>query len=356
MIYPLLCMLVPALMTIGNTVVIWIVWRELKRSHRKIEQNYAGLQRQEKEIAQHRYSIALLSQIQKNKDVKEQKAITDKKEPEAVMEKTSSEILAVEAAHILVTENDLFDPANNNDVLEFVKKSVRNNQIALAQQPIVLLPDRKTSYYEIFSRIHVEGQGYIPANRFMAIAKNNNLMGKIDNLLLLRCLQLLKDKEEKQENAEFFINTNAQTFIHKDYLGGLVKFLVANPRLSSKLIFEISQHDWINLSSSVKNVLDNLVLLGCRFSMDQVTILSMDIVRIMKQNISFVKLDAQILINEIEKTGSITKVKQITDSLGTQRIGVIIEKVENEKDLVTLRGVRADFGQGYLFGPPVVVS
>jgi len=90
--------------------------------------------------------------------------------------------------------------------------------------------------------------------------------------------------------------------------------------------------------------------------MDQVGILGMDSARLMKQNISFVKLDAQLLTQEMKKTGGFERIRRLKKDLENQRINVIIEKVENEKEFLALLDLQIDFGQGYLFGAPYIME
>jgi cyclic-di-GMP phosphodiesterase TipF (flagellum assembly factor) len=65
-----------------------------------------------------------------------------------------------------------------------------------------------------------------------------------------------------------------------------------------------------------------------------------------------VKVDADILLSEVENpTGHIVvdDIKRVVDRHG---MDLIVEKIEHEKDLLELLDLRVDFGQGYLFGAP----
>jgi cyclic-di-GMP phosphodiesterase TipF (flagellum assembly factor) len=355
MTYFIIIAAILAVIMLLNSITIYKMRAELQRQGLRNDQNHTAHQRLVREISQNRYAIALISQQQRNPNADSQNS-DDAVSLADELKLIEKEINNSKAPEMLDVMPSNIDSMTDKEILEFIKKAVNENHIAIAQQPIVTLPERQIIYYEIFSRIEVEGQGFIPAQKFISIAKSNDLIGVVDNLLLLRCLKLLKKNLDKQENIEFFINTNAQTFVNTAYLGGLVKFLAANTRLSSKLIFEMSQENWIHLSPDIKTVLESLSLLGCRFSMDQVTILGMDSERLMKQNISFVKLDAQLLTSEMKKSGGFERVKRIKAELENQRINVIIEKVENEKEFLALLDLQIDFGQGYLFGAPYIME
>lgn len=362
-----------ALIAVGiglvNAGLIFVLWRMLGEQKTLLWQFHSATQRQAREITQQRYAIATVRQmipgqgnpadmIVESLDDEEARAVMDALDSENILtEQELKDVLEKPAPQDAPqVESVDVEQLKDKEILEFIKSSVRNNHIALAQQPIVIFPERRVAYYEIFARINTVKQGYLPAQKFINVAKTNNLVGAIDSLLMMRCLHLLKNRSEKDEQAEFFINVSLVTFMNKEYLYRLVEFLTANPKLSSRLVFEMTQEDWLRISMAVKSVLDGLSLLGCRFSMDKVEILGMDTARLAKQNITFIKIDASLLEKEIANSGGSGRIKRIKNMLDAQRINIIVEKVENEKQLGLLQEMHADFGQGYLFGAPVIME
>lgn len=339
-----------------NSLWIFLLWRGIDRNALNIQQNQSAAQRLDREVGHHRYALAVLSKAIKDIPPQEDDPVLD----QAVLQNAMTfleEFADEEAVPVLGNDDkDVSDDKlSDNDVLQFIKKAVLSNTIALSQQPIVTLPDRHTRYFEIFSRIRV-GNGYIPAQKFITVAKNNNMIGALDNLLLLRCLQMLKGRAQTDQHTEFFINISAKTLGNKHYIKNLVEFLTANPKLSSRLIFEMTQQESLTLSVNTRNVIDGLALLGCRFSMDQITIFGIDNNRLLDQHISFVKFDATALEQEMSNIAGRRRIKKIKTTLDSQGINVIIEKVENEKQLFGLLELHADLGQGYLFGKPNMVQ
>ena len=94
--------------------------------------------------------------------------------------------------------------------------------------------------------------------------------------------------------------------------------------------------------------LERLLELGCRLSVDQVESLSVDPDRLFKREIRFVKLEAAELLSE---TGRDT-FRTLKQELDRRAIDVIVEKIEDEQELIELLDQGIDFGQGYLFGEP----
>lgn len=363
----LLISMLALILGIINAVLIGVLIHFQREQKNLLWQFHAATQRQSREITQQRYAIATVRQMVVQEVPKSDLIETLEKNPEDIyLDAVTPEEMLSEAELKEVLEKPVdveeriesgqTEKVKDKEILEFIKSAVRNNHIAIAQQPIVIFPERRVAYYEVFARITSAKQGYLPAQKFINVARNNNLVGAIDSLLMMRCLHLLKNRTEKDEQAEFFINVSMQTFMNKEYLYRLVEFLTANPKLSSRLVFELNQEEWLKMTAAIKSVLDGLSLLGCRFSMDKVEVLGMDTARLAKQNITFIKIDASILEKEIVNSGGSGRIKRIKNMLDMQRISIIVEKVENEKQLALLQELRADFGQGYLFGQPIIME
>jgi cyclic-di-GMP phosphodiesterase TipF (flagellum assembly factor) len=85
-------------------------------------------------------------------------------------------------------------------------------------------------------------------------------------------------------------------------------------------------------------------------------LLGLDVDRLVDQNISFVKLNVDMIskeMQEVEKRGRLKKLKTMLETSG---ITVIMEKIENERQLLPLVDLYVDYAQGYLFGKPEDVA
>ncbi len=352
--------LVLAVLLVANLAAAVLLWRRLGALERRLRQQNTTIQKQEREITQQRYALAMLRQLQKGEGEEE------KSDEERLNEAVSHLDAVADAEQKKKAETATPAPQGQRDVavgglkeeeiLSFIKKAIKNNQIAVSKQSIVTLPKRQTRYFEIFSRVQVGDQGFIPAHKFISIARSNNLMGVLDNLLLLRCLQLIKQNAGGDQSVGYFVNISVATLGNKNYINDLTEFLAANPKLSSRLVFEMTQEDTMKITPTVKSVMEGLSLLGCRFSMDQVKIFGMDVDRLVDNNISFVKMDGRTLQKEMGDPLARGRMKRIKTQLEAQGIEVIVEKIETETQLMDLVGLYVNYGQGYLFGQPEVLA
>src|SRR3546814_77306 len=153
-------------------------------------------------------------------------------------------------------------------VLEIARQALRDDRIDLVLQPIVLLPQRKRRYYECFSRLRTSDGYMILPEQYIALAEREGIIAAIDNMLLIRCIQLVRKMQYRSEKLDFFCNISSHTLGDDAFFGDFVAFLESNRDLSKHLIFEFSQNDYAAWDSGAAPYLRRLADLGCRSSLD----------------------------------------------------------------------------------------
>ena len=244
----------------------------------------------------------------------------------------------------------------DKQVLQIVQTAVRQDRIDLFLQPIVALPQRKVRFFELFSRIRIKPEVYLPAERYIEVATRKDLVVSIDNLLLLRGLQLIRDTADEGMGAAFFCNITSVTLNDPKFMSDLVEFIAQNRALAPRLVFELGQRDLAAMSADVLPVLEGLSRLGCRFSMDQVKSLSFDYAHLEVRHIRFIKVAAAQVLRELHETGGLRRLKRLKTELDARGVDMIVEKIEGEPQLIELLDLEIDYGQGYLFGKPMHAS
>ncbi|MDZ5646627.1 EAL domain-containing protein [Nitrospirillum sp. BR 11828] len=241
---------------------------------------------------------------------------------------------------------------DDSAVMNGIREALRSDRVDIFLQPIVSLPQRKHRFYEVFSRIRLEDGSYLTPDRYLGVAARHKLMAPIDNLLLFRCVQLLRETEKRHQNVGFFCNISAATLNDGTFMQEFVQFMGQHPNLVQKIIFELSQADLMQGDVFATGFLDGLRSLGFRFSMDQVDRFDVDWDQLAAHEIRFVKLDAARLLDPDGRFANPDKVTLLKRQLDRNNIDLIVEKIETDQQLLDLLDLFIDFGQGYLFGEP----
>jgi cyclic-di-GMP phosphodiesterase, flagellum assembly factor TipF len=246
------------------------------------------------------------------------------------------------------------DTAGPDDatIVHLVRDGIAKDRVDLVLQPVVSLPQRKRKFYEAYTRIRSEDGEVITPSQYIAIAEREGLVTAIDNLMLFRCVQQLRNKQNKNRNFGFFCNVSPHTLADKKFFNEFVIFMTENSSLAQDLIFEFSHATIANQDDEISNQLGRLAALGFRFSLDQVNSLNLDYGSLAEQHFKYIKIDAQTMLREVPQPTTDIDLHDFKKALERQGIDLVVEKIETEDVLRDILDFHVDFGQGYLFGEP----
>ncbi len=243
-------------------------------------------------------------------------------------------------------------PVDEEEILGHIREALESNRVDLYIQPIVSLPQRRAQHFEAFSRIRTADGRIVAARQYLDVAKKQGLIGTIDNLLLMRCVQLLRRNEKRQSDVSFFVNISDHTLNDTEFLDQFIGFMASNPTLASRLVFEIGQRDVMSLSDTVLEQLAALGELGFRFSMDQVEDLEIDFQALAQANFRFIKVPISLLLTLPEDSANWVHPRNLKAKSTVSEIALVVERIEQESDVIEVLEYGFDFGQGFLFGAP----
>src|ERR1700761_2734298 len=156
------------------------------------------------------------------------------------------------------------------ELLETIRSSLEQNRVDLYLQPIVSLPQRKLRYYEALSRLRDQnGQVIMPA-QYMQVAGEAGLMSVVDNLLLFRCVQIVRRLTQKNREIGIFCNISGDTLTDKEFFPQFLDYMRVNRDLAGHIVFEFSQEAVLKAGSEGEHNLAALATMGFGLSMDHV--------------------------------------------------------------------------------------
>ena len=237
-------------------------------------------------------------------------------------------------------------------ILDIVRDGLRQDRVDLYLQPIVSLPQRKRRFFECFSRIRAADGTMILPEQYIGVARENGLITAIDNMLLFRCVQLLRKTQRQNYATAFFCNVSPHTIADRHFFQEFIAYLESCPELAPSLVFEFSQADFQEFPHDAIQDLRRLAEVGYRYSMDQVTDLQFDVRTLVERHVQFVKIEGELLQNITDGDDVLASVSSLKQTMDAAGIDLIVEKIETEQMLVELLDYSIDFGQGYLFGEP----
>ncbi len=244
-----------------------------------------------------------------------------------------------------------FKGKSADEIAAILRAAVEAGRIDLYLQPILTLPQRKVRYYEAMARLRTDDGALLMPADFLKYAEVAGLMPQIDNLMLFRCVQVLRRLLLKNREIGLFCNVSTSTLNHPEFFAQFSQFMEANRALAPSLMLEFSQQSWQSMGPIELESAAALAERGFRFSMDQVTDLRMEPRELAERGIRFVKVQAALLLNKAAAPADI-HAADLSDLLGRFGISLIAERIETESVVVDLLDYDVRFGQGFLFSPP----
>jgi cyclic-di-GMP phosphodiesterase TipF (flagellum assembly factor) len=237
-------------------------------------------------------------------------------------------------------------------ILATVKAAVEENRLDIYLQPMVTLPQRKVRFYEAVTRLRDDKDQILAADDFIGTAEAAGLIGRIDHMVMLRCVQVLRRLMVRNKDVGIFCNVSSATLGNPATFTQCLDFLEANRALAPSFVLEFKHATFRNLGPTETEHLAALAQRGYRFSIDHVTDLRIEPRELADRGVRFIKVPAALLLDQRKTAASDIHPSDLSDLLGRFGIDLIAERIEGERAVVDLLDYDVRFGQGFLFAPP----
>jgi cyclic-di-GMP phosphodiesterase TipF (flagellum assembly factor) len=243
-------------------------------------------------------------------------------------------------------------PRSSAQILVAVKNAIEANRIDIYLQPMVTLPQRKVRFYEAVTRLRDDRDEILTPDDFIGTAEAAGLMGRIDHMVMLRCVQVLRRLMVRNKEVGVFCNVAAATLSNPATFAQCLDFLEANRALAASFVLEFKQSTFRNLGAVETEHLAALAQRGYRFSIDHVTDLRIEPRELADRGVRFIKVPASLLLDQRQTSASDIHPSDLSDLLGRFGIDLVAERIEGERAVVDLLDYDVRYGQGFLFAAP----
>ena len=238
-------------------------------------------------------------------------------------------------------------------VIDMVDYAIKNNQLALAYQPVVYTKNpKRAAFYEGLIRVIDENGEIIPAAHFIDEVETRELGRKID----CASLKLGLDALNAVPNLRLSINMSARSIGYPEWMDILKRALANNQTIAERLILEITEGSAISMPEIVSYFMADMHSRGVSFALDDFGSgytafrffrdFQFDILKIDGQ---FSKAIARKGDNQVLVTAFVAIAEQFD-------MFVVCEHVETGEDLEFLARSGVDCAQGYFTGRPKILN
>jgi diguanylate cyclase (GGDEF)-like protein/PAS domain S-box-containing protein len=237
-----------------------------------------------------------------------------------------------------------------------LRHAVERQELCVFYQPIVSLVSGEITAVEALARWWHPDQGLVSINEFVAVAEETGLIVPMGEWVLREaCRQLWRWETEvpRAQPLVVSVNVSARQFMQRDLVDRVEAILAETGLPPDRLCLEITESVIMENTDSVRDALLRLRRLGIGIHMDDFGTGYSSMSYLRDFPIDALKIDRSF-VSHIGPHGENAEIVRTIVGLGHNLgLEVIAEGVETPEQLAHLRELRCQFGQGFLFSPPV---
>jgi diguanylate cyclase (GGDEF)-like protein/PAS domain S-box-containing protein len=238
-------------------------------------------------------------------------------------------------------------------------KAVDRGELVLYYQPIVSLETGKLVAFEALIRWQHPQRGLILPADFIPLAEERGPILKIGTWAIREaCLQLKRwqDKFSLHTSLSVTVNLSSKQFMQPNLIDQVIEILQDTGVDPGALKFEITEGVVMENIGTATVLLQQLRALGIELGVDDFGTGYSSLSYLHRLPISSLKIDKSFVKGMVEKREHAEIVKTILTLARSLGIRVVAEGVETLEQLVELRRLKCDAGQGFLFSKPAEVE
>ncbi|AFZ04456.1 GGDEF domain-containing response regulator [Calothrix sp. PCC 6303] len=256
----------------------------------------------------------------------------------------------------------IFDPVMHSQAIKLLelendlRRAVERQEFIIYYQPLVSLPTGRISGFEALIRWQHPQHGLILPTEFIPAAEEMGLIYPLTTWLLKSVCKQLRIWEScpvRSESLTISINLSARLFSNPNFLSEVDAVIHESQVNPANIELEITESVIMENSEAVRNVLYQLKQREFRLVIDDFGTGYSSLSYLHSFPLNAIKIDKSFvrrMQENKENMGLVPAMIGIAHSMGMKAIA---EGIETPEQLIQLRSLNCDLGQGYLFSPAV---
>ena len=253
----------------------------------------------------------------------------------------------------------LFDPAQAQrtfetmELAQSIRRGVEREEFVLYFQPIVDLSLDRAHLAEVLVRWNHPEKGLVPPSTFIPMAESNGTIVDLGSWILENACRQGKLWRDKGFDLSLSVNASTRQIRHPGFLDRVKEVLSLTGFPPNNLVIEITESTMIAEWETSLRVIGELDRMGIALSIDDFGTGYSSLSYLNRLPIHHLKIDKSF-VDDLEKNHrSQEVVKGIIILSHALNILTVTEGVEAEGQRNILRGLGADFIQGYFYSRPL---
>jgi diguanylate cyclase (GGDEF)-like protein/PAS domain S-box-containing protein len=240
-----------------------------------------------------------------------------------------------------------------------LRAALQARQLDVHYQPIVDIESRRVVALESLLRWQHPAHGFMPPDRFVAVAEETGLIVPIGEFVLERAVaDLARWREADADVVPVSVNISAVQLQRSD-LPATIARLTQTHRISpSMLQLELTESTIFErregrTGESAQDAIVRLRELGSRIAIDDFGTGYSSLSYLKRWRVDYLKIDRSFVRDLVTDMSDLAIVEAIIAMAKHLNIGVVAEGIEGWQQLEKLRQLGCSYAQGYLLARPV---
>lgn len=238
----------------------------------------------------------------------------------------------------------------NQNWRQEIDSVIENQRISLLLQPIQPNGRNNKAYSEILARFINSNNDILPTTSFIAMAEKLDKIVAIDKLIIEKAIQEITNKNMLDHS--FGINISARSVNDEHFMIWLERKLLREPKVSTRLIFEITEAGLQQNIKASKRLIDMLHRVGSRITVERfgMGLTSFKFFRDLTPD--YIKMDGSYTRNIDNDKNNQYFLRLMVDLAHRLGINVLAESVETQEEKHILEKLFIDGCQGFYISKP----
>ncbi len=235
-----------------------------------------------------------------------------------------------------------------------LRNAMDAGEFALAYQPVVAAQSGEITSCEALLRWRHPELGDVPPAKFIPIAEETGLLGRIGEWVLRRAC---REAAGWPQDVGVAVNVSPRQLRDPGFIVTLVSALTQAGLDPSRLELEVTESVFLELTGTTQKVLQQIQSLGVKLAMDDFGTGYSSLGYLRRAEFDTLKIDQSfvqaIAADDPESSAIIRAVVALAGSLGMKTVA---EGVATTEQLAIVRALGCDKIQGYIFSRPVAAE
>jgi diguanylate cyclase (GGDEF)-like protein/PAS domain S-box-containing protein len=242
------------------------------------------------------------------------------------------------------------------ELAQELRQALQAGDLTMHYQPIVDLVTTEVVGFEALMRWQHRERGWVPPSVFIPLAEQSDLILELGSFALHEAVRAACSWEGRGAGTchpYVTVNFSAHQFLDPQMLSMIEEALLASGLEPERLVIEITESVTLSNVTETLRVMECLSRLGVSVALDDfgTGFSSLSYLTLLQPKI--IKID-QSFVNSARRSARDDTLLETIVSLGNKlNMTVLAEGIETPNQLLRLRRIGCELGQGYLFSPAV---